>query len=101
LMHDSGSPTTSCCENMLPGLQLVDWERLFAAEGISQLCSAFGAGPGSLADTTSAFIDPEPLIAARAESEAAETITKPEMIATEAVFTMLIVAPPDPSCWTR
>jgi hypothetical protein len=86
---------------MRPGLQLVDWDRLFAAEGISQLSSPFGAGPTLPVDTTSAFIDPEPVIAARAESEAAETITKPEMMATEAVFIMLTVAPPDPSCCAR
>jgi hypothetical protein len=83
---------------MRPGLQFVDWGRVFAAEGISQLCSRFGAGLGSLADATSTFMDPEPVIAARAEIEAAETITKPEMMATEAVFIMFIVAPCDPLC---
>ncbi|MBV8361745.1 MAG: hypothetical protein JO189_27975, partial [Deltaproteobacteria bacterium] len=79
-------------------MQLVDWGRLFAAEGISQLCSAFGAGSGSPANATSAFMDPEPVIAARAEIEAAETITKPEVMATEAVLKIFIVASPDPSC---
>jgi hypothetical protein len=34
-------------------------------------------------------------------NEVAETITKPEMMAAEAVFIMFIVAPPDLSCWTR
>jgi hypothetical protein len=84
---------------MRPGLQLADWCRVFAAEGCSQLCSTFGDGVRLLADTTSALTDPEPVIAARAEIEAAEAITKPEMIATEAVFIIFIVAPTDPSCW--
>jgi hypothetical protein len=43
-------------------------------------------------------MDPEPVIAACAESEAVETITRPQMIATEAVFIIFIAAPPDPSC---
>jgi hypothetical protein len=86
---------------MRPGLQLVDCDRLFTSDGISQLCWRLGARPGSLADATSAFIDSALVIAALAEIEAAEAITKPEMIATNAVFIMFIVAPPDLSCWAR
>jgi len=67
-------------------LQVVDCGRLFAGDGMSQFCSTFGAGPRSLAVRTSAFTDPEPIIAARVELEAAETITKPETMATEAVL---------------
>ena len=83
---------------MRPGLQVVGWGRLFAAEGCSQLCSTFRVGPGSLADTTSALMAPDPVIAPCAESEAAETMARPQMIATEAVFIIFIAAPPDPSC---
>src|SRR5690349_9854692 len=100
-MQDSGSPTTSCWENMRPGLQVIDSCRWFSADGMSQLCSTFAAGLGSAADAISALTDPEPVIAARAEIEAADTITKPEMMATEAVFTIFISLPPDPCGWAR
>jgi hypothetical protein len=44
-----------------------------------------------VADAISALTDPESVIAARAEVEAAETISKPEIIAAEAVFRPFIV----------
>jgi hypothetical protein len=46
-----------------------------------------------LADATSAFIDPEPVTAARAGIEAADIIIKPVMMATEAVVRIFIVTP--------
>jgi hypothetical protein len=97
-MQDSGSPTTSRWENMCPGLQVIDPCRWFTADGMSQLCSTLAAGFGSTADGTSALTDPEPVIAARAEIEAAGTITKPETIATEAVL-IISYCSFRPACW--
>jgi hypothetical protein len=84
---------------MCPGLQVIDSWRWFAADGMSQLCSTFAAGLGSAADATSALTDPEPVIAACAEIDAADTITKPEMMATEAVLKIFIFLPPNPCGW--
>ena len=79
---------------MRPGLQLIDWGRGFATEGLQP--AMFGIrSRAQIPDRHNlAFIDREPVVAVRAKIEAAETVTEPEMVANEAVFIMFIASRP-------
>ncbi len=62
VMHDSGSPTTSCCEYTCPGLQLSETlGRALATDGSSQLRSETPEGARRLDEITCAVANTDRL----------------------------------------
>jgi len=94
VMHDSGSPTTSCCEYTCPGLlQLREaLGRALAADGSSQLRSAIPEG-AELLDEIACVAGNTGRLSTVADHAGAVPITKPEMTAAAVVLKIFIATP--------
>jgi len=93
-MHDSGSPTTSCCEYTCPGLlQLREaLGRALAADGSSQLRSTILEGAELFDEITCAVANTDRLSTVP-DHAGAVPITKPEITAAAVVLKIFIATP--------